>query len=90
MINGYFCSITMNNSRGFDKCQQGKLWKTTERLQQIAAWMNKNSKAVYGTKGSPFKPFRWGRCTQKQKKDGTILYFFGVRLAIEWKSFIAK
>ena len=101
--------ITMNNSWGFDKRQQGKLWKTTEtiiqqliditskggnyllnvgpkddgefpqesieRLQQIGAWMNKNSEAVYGTKGSPFKPFAWGRCTQKQTKDGTILYF---------------
>lgn len=101
--------ITMNNSWGFDKREQGKLWKTTEtiirqliditskggnyllnvgpkedgefpqesieRLQQIGAWMNKNSEAVYGTTGSPFKPFDWGRCTQKQSSEGTTLYF---------------
>lgn len=49
--------------------------ESIERLQKIGAWMKKNGESIYGTKGSPFKQFSWGRCTQKQTKDGTVLYF---------------
>lgn len=44
-------------------------------LAKMGQWMKVNSEAVYGTKASPWGLFRWGRCTRKETKDGTVLYF---------------
>jgi alpha-L-fucosidase len=44
-------------------------------LKEMGAWMKVNGEAIYGTKGSPFAPISWGRCTRKEVKDNTILYF---------------
>lgn len=36
-----------------------------ERLQRIGQWLNKNGEAIYGTRGGPYKPGKWGACTFK-------------------------
>jgi alpha-L-fucosidase len=43
-------------------------------LKNVGAWMKVNGEAIYGTKGSPLDTLSWGRCTRKEKKNGTILY----------------
>lgn len=44
------------------------------RLQRIGEWMDKNGESIYGTTASPFFKLPWGRCTQKETKNGTTLY----------------
>jgi alpha-L-fucosidase len=44
-------------------------------LREMGAWMKINGEAIYETKGSPFAPVAWGRCTRKEKDGNTILYF---------------
>jgi alpha-L-fucosidase len=44
-------------------------------LAKIGEWMKINGEAVYGTKASPWGLFPWGRCTKKETKSGTSLYF---------------
>jgi alpha-L-fucosidase len=44
-------------------------------LAKMGTWMKMNGEAVYGTKASPWGLFEWGRCTKKETKDGTSLYF---------------
>jgi alpha-L-fucosidase len=44
-------------------------------LSKMGAWMNVNGEAVYGSKASPWGLFDWGRCTKKETKTGTTLYF---------------
>ena len=45
------------------------------RLREIGHWMDVNHEAIYGTKASPFGLFPWGRCTKKEEKGVTKLYF---------------
>ena len=51
-------------------------------LSKIGQWMKVNGEAVYGTKASPWGLFPWGRCTIKDVKNGTTLYFS----IFEWPS----
>lgn len=44
-------------------------------LSKMGAWMKVNGEAVYGSKASPWGLFDWGRCTKKETKNGTTLYF---------------
>ena len=44
-------------------------------LREMGAWMKVNGESIYGTKGSPFAPVAWGRCTRKERDGNTILYF---------------
>ena len=44
-------------------------------LKKMGEWMKINGEAVYGTKASPWGLFEWGRCTKKETKNGTSLYF---------------
>jgi alpha-L-fucosidase len=48
--------------------------ESIQSLKEIGTWMKVNGEAIYGTKGSPFKPLTWGRCTQKLEKGNTVLY----------------
>jgi alpha-L-fucosidase len=35
-------------------------------LQRIGKWLEKNGEAIYGTRGGPYKPGKWGACTFKE------------------------
>jgi alpha-L-fucosidase len=38
--------------------------RQTDRLREIGAWLKKNGKSIYGTRGGPFAPGEWGGTTQ--------------------------
>jgi alpha-L-fucosidase len=44
-------------------------------LAKMGEWMKVNGEAVSGTRASPWGLFPWGRCTRKDTKSGTSLYF---------------
>ncbi len=49
--------------------------ESIEILSAMGKWMRVNGEAVYGTKASPWGLFDWGRCTKKETREGTSLYF---------------
>lgn len=44
------------------------------KLNQLGSWMEENGESIYGTGASPFDELYWGRCTQKETGENTILY----------------
>jgi alpha-L-fucosidase len=36
-----------------------------ERLREMGAWLKKNGETIYGTRGGPWRPGKWGACTAK-------------------------
>lgn len=42
--------------------------RQVERLRQMGAWLKKYGDGVYGTRGGPFKPSKWGASTCKAGK----------------------
>jgi alpha-L-fucosidase len=44
------------------------------RLESIGRWMDVNAESIHGTSASPLGLFEWGRCTRKERDDGTTLY----------------
>jgi alpha-L-fucosidase len=49
--------------------------ESIDLLKGMGRWMKTNGEAVYDTKASPFGLFNWGRCTKKENKTNTTLYF---------------
>lgn len=49
--------------------------ESIDLLKKMGDWMKVNGEAVYGSKASPWGLFDWGRCTTKDSKNGTTLYF---------------
>jgi alpha-L-fucosidase len=41
--------------------------RQAERLREMGAWLAKYGKTVYGTRGGPFKPGKFGVSTRKDK-----------------------
>ncbi|MCX7045326.1 MAG: alpha-L-fucosidase [Candidatus Sumerlaeota bacterium] len=39
--------------------------RQVERLKEMGAWLKSNGESVYGTRGGPFKPGKWGGSTHK-------------------------
>jgi alpha-L-fucosidase len=52
--------------------------RQVERLRQMGAWLEKYGEGVYGTRGGPFKPGKWGASTCK----GNKIYLF----IMEWQN----
>ncbi len=48
--------------------------RQVERLQEIGQWLDKYGESIYGTRGGPFKPGKWGASTRK--KDVIFLQVF--------------
>jgi len=45
------------------------------RLKEMGSWLEENGEAIYGTQASPFEELKWGKCTQREIGNKTILYF---------------
>jgi alpha-L-fucosidase len=52
--------------------------RQVERLKEMGAWLEKYGDGVYGTRGGPFKPGKWGASTCK---DGNIYLY-----VMNWRS----
>lgn len=46
-----------------------------DALKAMGVWMKTNNEAIYATQASPFGSLDWGRCTKKEEKGFTTLYF---------------
>ena len=42
--------------------------RQAERLREIGQWLKAHGEAIYGTRGGPFPPGKWGASTQKGNK----------------------
>lgn len=42
--------------------------RQADRLLDIGAWLSENGNAIYGTRGGPFPPQKWGVSTQQEGK----------------------
>lgn len=58
-------------------------------LSEMGKWMKINGESIYGTKASPWGVFEWGRCTIKETKNGTTLYFHVFDWPVDGKLSIA-
>ncbi len=42
--------------------------RQVDRLREIGAWLAKNGESIYGTRGGPFLPAKWGCSTHRDNK----------------------
>jgi alpha-L-fucosidase len=42
--------------------------RQVERLKEMGAWLKKCGESIYGTRGGPFEPGKWGASTHKDNK----------------------
>ena len=42
--------------------------RQVKRLQEIGQWLEQNGESIYGTRGGPFLPGKWGVSTSKENK----------------------
>lgn len=42
--------------------------RQVDRLKEIGNWLEQNGESIYGTRGGPFKPAKWGVSTSKGSK----------------------
>lgn len=42
--------------------------RQVDRLKEIGNWLEQNGESIYGTRGGPFKPAKWGVSTSKGNK----------------------
>ena len=42
--------------------------RQVQRLKQIGNWLEENGESIYGTRGGPYEPDKWGVSTQKGNK----------------------
>ncbi len=42
--------------------------RQVERLKEMGAWLQKYGESIYGTRGGPFRPGKWGASTRKEKR----------------------
>lgn len=50
--------------------------RQVDRLKEIGDWMELNGESIYGTKGGPFEPAKWGTSTSK----GNLIYLHVLNL----------
>ena len=48
----------------------------SSRLKEVGDWLAKNGASIYGTRGGPFKPGKWGASTRKGKRIYVHVYQF--------------
>ncbi len=54
-----------------------------DRLKEMGDWLAKYGESIYGTRGGPFKPGKWGASTRKGNRIYVHIYQFdGDRLAL--------
>jgi alpha-L-fucosidase len=53
------------------------------RLREIGSWLTENGESIYGTRGGPFLPAKWGCSTHKDNKIYVhVLQWRGNRLRL--------
>lgn len=48
--------------------------RQVQRLEEIGAWLKEFGEGIYGTRGGPYQPGRWGACTHKGKNIYLFLF----------------
>ena len=50
---------------GFKNFGRTSMKEIARRLEEMGLWLKENGESIYGTRGGPFKPAKWGCSTHK-------------------------